>query len=387
MRASLSLALTLTACGSHSASDPQAGAARDAALLPESADAAAADGATRDAASLDASQAADAGDANASVSNSEPLDTPLDTWTFLPIAGARCGNGTATGIGVNRSNQSADLVIMLEGGGACWDGVSCFGTKSAVHIEDAYDQSLFQSEYVAKQGPTVRDPNNPLSVASLVLVPYCTGDLHAGDTVRDYDVNGQLRQVHHVGALNMEAALTRLRKGLPAPRTIWLMGSSAGGFGATLNLQAVERTFPEATVHMLADSAPLLTPQANLWQAWKSAWNLRLPEGCTACEARFGAVIDALAQDDRHGRIGLMAYDQDATIGAYFGFDGPTQQSQLAELFTQSYAHADTRYFLASGTGHVLIISPATTSAQTGVVLQNWLISWILGVPAWLSAP
>jgi hypothetical protein len=56
-------------------------------------------------------------------------------------------------------------------------------------------------------------------------------------------------------------------------------------------------------------------------------------------------------------------------------------------LFAQSYGHADTRYFVASGPGHGMLASPATQSAQNKVVLQNWLVGWILGPPLWLNAP
>ncbi|MGC3958041.1 MAG: pectin acetylesterase-family hydrolase [Verrucomicrobiota bacterium] len=98
----------------------------------------------------------------------------MDTWTFLPVAGAQCANGTPTGVGVNRSTLSANLVIMLEGGGACWDGESCFVNNAAVHVQDTYDATLFQSDFASKQGPTTRDPNNPFSAATQVFVPYCS---------------------------------------------------------------------------------------------------------------------------------------------------------------------------------------------------------------------
>ena len=74
----------------------------------------------------------------------------MDTWTFLPVDGTACGNGTPTGIGVNRSATSNDLVILIEGGGACWDANTCFGLKSAVNIDVNYDAALFQTDFVAK---------------------------------------------------------------------------------------------------------------------------------------------------------------------------------------------------------------------------------------------
>lgn len=86
---------------------------------------------------LDASPPDDAAaDEPLPVSDSDPLATAVDSWESLPIDGARCGNGTDTGVGVNRSTQSGDLVILMQGGGACWDGDSCFVKKASVHVED-----------------------------------------------------------------------------------------------------------------------------------------------------------------------------------------------------------------------------------------------------------
>lgn len=318
---------------------------------------------------------------------SDPLTTPIDRWTFLSIEGARCADGSATGVGVNRADGSEDLLILLQGGGACWDYETCFVLGSAVNVESGYDAAHFAADEAMLQPPEGRDPNNPLSLATQVFVPYCTGDLHGGNAVRDYTLGQDTRTVHHVGAHNVDLMLARLRTGLSAaPPRVWVMGSSAGGYGATLNLQAVERAFPDAEVHMLADSAPLLTPPGGRWAQWQAAWDLRFPAGCADCGERFGAVVDAIATDDRHGRIGLLAYEQDATIGAFFDFDGPAELQALDALLQQSYGHDDTRYFVAAGTDHVMIGRPQSRSAQTDVALSDWLVTWILGLPVWQSA-
>ena len=55
---------------------------------------------------------ADAGAADGSL---EPL-----TWTWRGVAGAKCRDGSDTGIGVNLSPGSTKTVIFLEGGGACF---------------------------------------------------------------------------------------------------------------------------------------------------------------------------------------------------------------------------------------------------------------------------
>src|SRR6478752_8591829 len=52
------------------------------------------------------------------------LGTTPKTWQYVPVDGAQCMNGTPTGIGVNLGT-SGDLVIYLEGGGACFNDGTC----------------------------------------------------------------------------------------------------------------------------------------------------------------------------------------------------------------------------------------------------------------------
>ncbi len=345
-----------------------------------------------DSGGLDAANTAADGGATTMVGASDagslqPITTPVDQWTWLPIEGAHCANGTPTGIGINRSTMSNDLVIMFEGGGACWDATTCITTPAAVHLQDTYDATLFQSDFVAKQSPTQRDPQNPLSTATSVFIPYCTGDLHAGDKVRSYTAGSVTREVHHVGALNVDAALARLRNGLPQPNTVWLIGSSAGGYGAQLNMQPVVNAFAHPPqVHVLADSSPLVTPADARWTAWKSQWHMRMPTPCNNCDTRFGAVIDALASQYAGSRIGLLEYAQDATIAQYFGFDGPTLSMQLDALVRQSYQRDNTHSFIAPGNAHVMLGNVATQKSADGTALSTWLTAWILGLPTWQNA-
>src|SRR6476469_4355384 len=52
------------------------------------------------------------------------LGTTPKQWTYVPIDGSQCIDGSPTGIGVNLGT-SGDLVIYLEGGGACFNSGTC----------------------------------------------------------------------------------------------------------------------------------------------------------------------------------------------------------------------------------------------------------------------
>jgi fermentation-respiration switch protein FrsA (DUF1100 family) len=91
----------------------------------------------------------------------------------------------------------------------------------------------------------------------MVFIPYCTGDLHAGNNVATYDVLGP-RMVAHVGRRNVEALMPRLRGTWGSPRRVVVSGSSAGGYGATLNYDLFRRAYPQAQMTLVDDSGPLL---------------------------------------------------------------------------------------------------------------------------------
>ena len=48
------------------------------------------------------------------------LGTTPQQWQYVAVDGTQCMNGSATGIGVNLGT-SGDVVIYLEGGGACFN--------------------------------------------------------------------------------------------------------------------------------------------------------------------------------------------------------------------------------------------------------------------------
>ena len=86
-------------------------------------------------------------------------------------------NGTPTGIGVNLGT-SGDLLIYLEGGGACFNDSTCGNV--------AHPSGWGPDQFGFNIGPynvgivDRLDDANPFRDATYVVVPYCTGDVHAG---------------------------------------------------------------------------------------------------------------------------------------------------------------------------------------------------------------
>src|SRR5271154_3071426 len=66
------------------------------------------------------------GTTSTSTHNPLSITAPDDAWTWVPFDNAFCGNGSTVGIGVNLSTTSTRVLLYLEGGGACWNELTCF---------------------------------------------------------------------------------------------------------------------------------------------------------------------------------------------------------------------------------------------------------------------
>lgn len=245
----------------------------------------------------------------------------FDGWEWVPVEQAVCADGSATGFG-RRAGQGDDLVLYLMGGGACWDAATCYSGQTAWHIEGGFDEATFHRE-------PHRDVLDLFPDATQVFIPYCTGDLHLGTITAEY-VSG--RQLHHAGALNLDAFLSRI----DAPKgRVFVVGTSAGGYGAQLNAARIVEAFPGHEVHVVADSAAMVAPRDKL-EAWEAAWGAKerpeLPAG---------------------SRKGLVSSRHDWLISAFTGLSNDGFQRELDALVDAEYRAPNRAAFLTNGSQHV----------------------------------
>lgn len=227
---------------------------------------------------------------------------PDDGWVWQPVEETTCANGRSTGYGL-REREGDDLVIYLMGGGACWDAATCYGLGLAWNVSTGYPRELFDGERL--RSAAIFDV---FPTATQVFVPYCTGDLHSGTTEREHLLG---TKTHHKGALNLDAILARQK----APKgRVFVVGTSAGGYGAQLNAERFAQKFPSNAVHVLADSAPRVAPQDKL-DHWKEVWGATertaLPEG---------------------SRQSLVASRRDWLISSFTGLDPEALEQKILEL-------------------------------------------------------
>lgn len=362
--AAFAVMLTVTACG----------AAPDGAVIPDAAPADSADAFTLDVASdnaldepaIDASAPRDASDDAAPSDalpppvDAEPVRAPADQWTWVDVPGSACANGRPTGFGVNPHAGSRDVLVFLQGGGACWDGITCWGpVSSSFYVATGYGRLEFVTDAARVAMLFMRrEAANPFRDFNMVYVPYCTGDVHVGNRVSTYDFFGA-HETHHMGARNLGLFLPRIAATFPDARRVYLAGDSAGGFGSAFNLPRVQQAFPRVRVDVVDDSGPPIQPSADRWATWSHNWGVEIPADCPACAGTIDAFVDYYRTRYSANRFAVLSFQNDAIISTFMNLS-PTDFSarlvSLADRADRTWPGA--RYFIAPGIVHVVQLQP-----------------------------
>ncbi len=317
-----------------------------------------------------------------------PIEAPLETWTWVPIAGMTCGDGSPTGVGVNLTNRSERLVVFLNGGGACWDAQTCFELRTAASIDTPFGAAEFEALRANLEAYPLlgRGGAGPFRNASFVFVPYCTGDLHAGHSTTPYTTASGPRTVNHVGQQNLDALWPRLRDLRPAADRAWLIGASAGGYGAMLEQNRMRAAFGNVRIDVLSDSSHPIDPVPARWDAMRLAWGLEVPFGCASCATGFAgwpAHLRTTAPRDAHW--GLMMTTRDQTISSYFGVSQPelaTRTLAIRDAMTNGTGQAA---FVIDAASHVLTATTPTPTTSGGVTLSTWVQQFATSDAAWVT--
>lgn len=268
---------------------------------------------------------------------------PAREWTWVPISGTRCANGSGTGIGVRLEPTSKKLLLYLEGGGSCSTGKSCWVTKSAVNVGGYGAEQFAEEEKLTTLGllDTSAGTHNPFAQMNMVMVPYCTGDLHMGTATRTLRYNGQSWPTSFVGAINMERVLARIQQAFPQVEEIWLAGTSAGGAGAMYHYSGVASRFGVPT-HLIVDSAiDLDGPDDGTQQQWG------VVQVCAGCSD--GAV---LRRHDRAvaptARQAFLSFHYDKAMASANGVTQPEFALGIDALVAEMGAEPESATFIVN---------------------------------------
>ena len=335
-----------------------------------------------------------------------PITAPDSAWTWVPFDNAFCGDGSTVGIGVNLSTTSTRVLVYMEGGGACWNDLTCFTVKAASYFTTGYKATDFTAEstdasYLAEPGGFFdrTAASNPFKDYSYVYVPYCTGDIHAGNNVFTYPSGTG----HHVGFANMTAYLERLVPTFPTADRVILAGSSAGGFGAAFNWWQTQKAFGKVRVDLIDDSGTPMPPDVEALASGfgfaaggvgeaplRTQWGLAktFPPGCTGCSTRLDALLPFYATAFPGQRATLLTYISDSTLPTFFGISTAQFTQGLNEEIATAFpaSNQDFQYFSVQASGHVLWSHPSlTVTATSTVTLQQFVTQMVTDDTAWAS--
>jgi len=336
-----------------------------------------------------------------------PITATADTWTWVDFPGARCQDGSPTGLGVNLHPGSDRVVIYLEGGGACFNTFTCL----TVANPNGYGHSDFGTGSGLSTYPMFSrtDTTNPFHDWNMVYVPYCSGDIFAGNNPDDSPIPGKT----FVGYVNVGEFLNRLVPTFSGASQVVLTGSSAGGFGAAYNWDRAQAAFGATPVILLDDSGPIMSPtylKPCLQDKLLDVWNLNatLPADCTTCRMPGGGLSTALhyvaaAHPDR--QVGLLSGTTDGVIRTFMGvgysadcdgvgsMPGADYTAGLLELRDTTLAdipkfHA---YYIgnrADSSSHTWLNRPASSYLAPGtppVPLNSWIQAFIDDSPEFVD--
>jgi hypothetical protein len=315
----------------------------------------------------------------------QPIVAPDDQWTWVDFADSRCASGSPTGLAVNPHAGASDLLIYLEGGGECYDATGCWGATPKANNLRGYDAATFaaapQLKYPALNRDT--DAGSPFQTANLVYIPYCTGDLHGGNTVTNLDLpDGGVQPTYFYGAYDLDVFLPRLVATFASASRVWLLGTSAGGFGTILEFDRISQAFG-GNVDIIDDSGPPLvanggTSNAGLFRAW----NYTPPAGCASCSS-FADVLryDLQVQGGwaTPGRFAFLSFTEDTVISADFGYSLSAYPGVMMSFSSSLPAGPAAATFLVSNEQSHVVESDPRLAAQ----YLPWLTQLANRDPAW----
>jgi len=196
----------------------------------------------------------------------EYVDLEESSWHVIQPNAGKCLDGSDWFFGARTGSKNGvydeDIHIFFMGGGCCWteDNSHQCSTKIPLSADDSRLGILLN---YFLHGLLSEDSRNAFKDYTLVLVPYCSGDLYIGTPNGNSGLN-------HNGANMTFTVLDWVGEVFPGAKNVLISGESAGAMAAVAYASIIRSIFSEATnVTYFSDSA--LYPEFDfevLVEAW-----------------------------------------------------------------------------------------------------------------------
>ncbi|MET0284879.1 MAG: pectin acetylesterase-family hydrolase [Polyangiales bacterium] len=266
-----------------------------------------------------------------------PFDAPaINGWNWYNIDGAKCRDGSQFGVYVHWGEDPKKLFIYFEGGGACANPGFC--TLNPKNVGEQFlsgGESAVASLFLlpAPQGPNgqgifeLANANNPVKGWSQVWIPYCTGDVYAGNKT-NVTIEGVPEPQNFYGDANIKKVIGRMKATFPDITRFVAGGSSAGGYGAGIHFGNIQDTFREALGSALLDASPPFTNDyipVCLQERWRDSWGVdsAFPSDCgEQCRSADGGnlfqIVDYWREKYPSAKVALISGIHDEIIRLFF---------------------------------------------------------------------
>jgi hypothetical protein len=291
--------------------------------------------------------------------STDELADGVTTYTFDQADGPMCMRGAQYRASV-RDTGSEDLLIFLQGGGACWSDfcLAVITAPAGIPNVDALDRGL---------------EANPFADFNVVYLPYCDGSLFSGDRDAPEDdpakIDRGLTTRHYRGLANLSAALTMGKVRFPNPRRVVLAGSSGGGYGTILASFLVRYVYPGVSIDVVNDAGIGIAKEGDPAFIEKLIMEFGadefVPEDCENCfeSGHIIKLVEYLLERDPDLRVAAVSSWYDSVISETFlGIDPLGFQESLDvhtgalnELFPDRF-----RRFFYDGAGHTALLGDPT---------------------------